>query len=102
MIDANSRYAQAPQAEIIQADGSTVRYIVPPILPQPDHYQPARRVRTTDSDRSDILAAQAYGQPTAWWLLANANGVAHPDDLTTTPDSLLVIPLPDLKGVNAG
>jgi hypothetical protein len=75
---------------------------VPPILPHPDHYQPARRVRITDSDRSDTLAAQAYGQATAWWLLANANTVAHPDQLTTPPDSLRVIPLPDLKGVNEG
>lgn len=98
MIDPNSRYATTPQAEISRPDGTLVRYIVPPLLPPPDSYQPARRVRVTDSDRSDILAAQAYGQATAWWLLANANTAAHPDQLTQPPNSIRVIPMPDLNG----
>ena len=49
----------------------------------------------TDSDRPDTLAARAYGQATAWYLLANANTVAHPDQLTETPGTGIDIPLPE-------
>ena len=95
MIDSNSRYATAPKAELTRADGSTVPHIVPPILPQIDSYTPARRHRVTDSDRADIIAARSYGQATAWWLLANANTTAHPDQITDTPGATRVIPMPD-------
>jgi len=95
MIDQNSRYANVQKTELTLADGSTVQYIVPPILPHPDHYSPARKHRVTDSDRADILAAQAYGQATAWWLIANANTAAHPDQITGTPGVTRVIPMPD-------
>lgn len=95
MIDLNSRYANAPEAELIRADGTVVRYIVSPILPHFDSYTPARLHRVTDSDRPDILAAKPYGQATAWWLLANANTAAHPDQITDTPGTTRVIPMPD-------
>ncbi len=98
MIDQNSRYATAPEAELIRADGSIVRHIVPPILPHPDSNTAARQHRVTDSDRPDILAAKAYGQVTAWWLLANANTAAHPDQITDTPGATRVIPMPDGGG----
>ena len=98
MIDQNSRYANAPEAELTRPDGSTVRYIVPPILPHPESYTPARQYRVTDSDRPDILAAKTYGQATAWWLLANANTAAHPDQIADTPGKTRVIPMPDGGG----
>lgn len=102
MIDQNSRYANAPEAELRLPDGTTLRYIVPPILPRPDHFVAARRHRVTDSDRADILAAQAYGQATAWWLIANANTAAHPDQITDPPGVSRVIPMPDATGDASG
>ncbi len=98
MIDPNSRYANAPEAEFSRPDGTTVRYIVAPILPHADSYTPARQHRVTDSDRPDIIAARSYGQATAWWLLANANTAAHPDQITDTPGETRVIPMPDGGG----
>ena len=98
MIDPNSRYNTAPEAELTRADGTTVRHIVPPILPHPDSYAAARLHRVTDSDRADILAAKTYGQATAWWLLANANTVAHPDQITEPAGVTRVIPMPDGGG----
>ena len=98
MIDQNSRYANAPETELTLADGTKLRCIVPPILPQPVSFQAAQHHRVTDSDRSDILAAQAYGQSTAWWLIANANTAAHPDQLTEAPGTTRVIPMPDASG----
>src|SRR5690606_16512332 len=95
MIDEKSRYAKTPQAELTRADGSTVRHVVPPILPHPESYMIARRHRVTDSDRPDILAAKTYGQATAWWLLANANTAAHPDQITEPAGAARNIPMPD-------
>lgn len=102
MIDRNSRYAAAPQAEQVTPDGQRLRYAVVPILPLP----PARIAGQTaaqiggqthvvaDSDRPDTLAARAYGQASAWWLIANANSAAHPDQLTDTPGTVRLIPVP--------
>ena len=95
MIDPNGRYANSRQAELERPDGSTVRHVVPPILPHPEDHAPARIHRVSDSDRADIIAAQTYGQATAWWMLANANTAAHPDQLTDPPGTRRVIPMPD-------
>lgn len=101
MIDANSRYANAPVTETARPDGSKVRHIVPPILPHPDAFGVAREHRVVDSDRADILAAKAYGQATGWSLIANANTAAHPDQLTGTPGDTRAIPMPDaMVGAN--
>ncbi|MEM9302729.1 MAG: hypothetical protein AAGE01_11485 [Pseudomonadota bacterium] len=98
MTDRTSRYANAPKAELTAPDGSVVRYLVPTLLPHPDEVQVAQRHRITDTDRLDTIAARAYGQATAWWLIANANTPAHPDQLTDPPGSLRVIPMPDPGG----
>ncbi|KQX25812.1 MULTISPECIES: hypothetical protein [Ensifer] len=98
MITATSRYAIATETEFTRPDGSKVRHIVPPILPHPEDHTVARQHRVTDSDRADIIAAQTYGQATAWWMIANANSAAHPDQLTAVPGAPLVIPMPDARG----
>ena len=95
MIDPTSRYASAKQAERTRSDGTIIRHIVPPILPHPEDHAAAQTQRMTDSDRADIIAARTYGQATAWWMLANANTAAHPDQLTEPPGVSRVIPLPD-------
>lgn len=98
MIDPASRYATAREAEHSRADGTVVRHIVPPILPHPDDHTIARRHRMADSDRTDILAARDYGQASAWWLIANANTAAHPDQLTEPAGVVRAIPMPDPAG----
>lgn len=95
MIDRKSRYANAPQNSLTGPEGTETHYVVPPILPHPEDYAHAQIHRVTDSDRPDTLAARAYGQATAWWLLANANTAAHPDQLTETTGEERVIPQPD-------
>jgi hypothetical protein len=95
MISKTSRYAAAPQASLVRADGTELHYVVPPILPHPDDHTRAQVHRVTDSDRPDTLAARAYGQATAWHMLANANTAAHPDQLTETPGAEIDIPMPE-------
>ncbi|MFZ1467462.1 MAG: hypothetical protein WAT09_00615 [Paracoccaceae bacterium] len=98
MITPTSRYAHAPEAEFTRSDGTTLRHIVPPILPHPEDVTVARQHRVTDSDRADIIAARTYGLATAWWMIANANTAAHPDQLTDVPGTALAIPMPDPTG----
>lgn len=98
MIDPTGRYASGRQAELERPDGRTVRHLVPPLLPHPDDHAPARIHRVSDSDRADIIAARSYGQATAWWMLADANTAAHPDQLTELPGTSRVIPMPDPAG----
>lgn len=92
MIDRNSRYAHATQSTLTSSNGEELRYILPPILPHPEDHPVAQIHRVTDSDRPDTIAARAYGQATAWWLFANANTSAHPDQLTENPGDERVIP----------
>lgn len=98
MIDHDSRYADAPVIEITAPDGQVIRYVVAPILPQPDSFAMAQLHRVSDSDRPDTLAARHYGQATAWWLLTNANTAAHPDQLLDQPGDEVSIPMPDTGG----
>ena len=98
MIDRNSRYANTPQASLIDAQGREVPHLVPPILPHPADHVAAQTHYITDSDRPDTIAARAYGQATAWWMLANANTAAHPDQLCDTVGAPRVIPSPDGTG----
>lgn len=93
MIDPASRYAEAPQQEREDTQGRKIRHIVPPILPHPDD-QPGMRQTVSDTDRPDTLAARVYGRPTAWWMIANANAVAHPDQLTEKPGEEITVPMP--------
>lgn len=98
MIDKDSRYASAPVVERTAPDGRVIRYALPPILPRPDSYTMALLHHVSDSDRPDTLAARHYGQATAWWLLANANTAAHPDQLLDRPGEGIVVAMPDLGG----
>lgn len=98
MIDANSRYANSPRATLTRADGVEVHYVLPRILPHPGDHVMAQMHRIADSDRPDTLAARAYGQATAWWMLCDANTSAHPDQLTETPGRDVVIPAPEGGG----
>jgi nucleoid-associated protein YgaU len=71
MISANSRYSQSTVVPGMNLDGSDVMVILftPPadVIVQYTYHQ------VTGSDRVDQLAARYYGDPTAWWKIANAN-----------------------------
>lgn len=98
MIDRTSRYSLAPTDEVTDANGRVCRFVVPPILPHPGDLVVAQHHQVSDSDRPDILAARAYGQATAWTLIANANTAAHPDQLTQPTGVSRVLPRPEGQG----
>lgn len=95
MIDPQSRYANAPRCSLTRPDGTEQSYLLPPILPHPDDHTLAQIHTVSDSDRPDTLAARAYGQATAWWMLCNANSAPHPDQLCDPVGVRRVIPRPE-------
>jgi hypothetical protein len=94
MFTADSRYFSQGTLEHVRADGETLRYVIPRILPPPGYAAVGIRHRATDSDRLDLLAWKNLGVPTAWWMIADANLVSHPAQLPGAPGSRVDIPLP--------
>ncbi|MFW5641557.1 MAG: hypothetical protein ACOCY0_02210 [Roseicyclus sp.] len=93
MIGQNSRYAGAPQAQLVEPDGSVRRHVVPPILPPARAWTQVVGHRVRDSDRLDLMATQAYGSPAAWVTIAGAQPVADPGQVLDTPGAEIALPV---------
>lgn len=98
MFDPQSRYANLETREHEAADGRKIRYVRRRLIPPKFSYQPASRVSITDSDRPDLLAYRNLGVPTAFWQIADANEVMHPDALTAEIMRAIIIPIPRRDG----
>ncbi|HEY0012012.1 MAG TPA: hypothetical protein VGB79_04075 [Allosphingosinicella sp.] len=94
MFTLKSRYAGQPVFETDRGDGVRVRYVAPRLLPEPADHGVATRHRTIEGDRLDLLAWRHLGNPAAWWMIADANRVAHPGELPGAPGDAVVIPVP--------
>ena len=94
MIDPDSRYADRPIDTLVTADGREIRYIRKRTLPRPDAMRVLTEVAVQDSDRLDLICARTYGNPGAWWRIADANEALDPTDLVATPGRRLKIPSP--------
>lgn len=94
MFDPQSRYARLETREHETAEGRRIRYVRRRLIPPKSSYQPASMVSITDSDRPDLLAYRNLGVPTAFWQIADANEVMHPDELTAEIMRAIVIPIP--------
>lgn len=89
-ISANSRYASS-QIIALDRDGQVINVIV-------GGQQQALTISyvshmVTDQDRLDNLANQYYGDPTAWWVIANANADTAGIDWTAlVPGTIIRVP----------
>ncbi|PZF95815.1 hypothetical protein [Micromonospora deserti] len=82
------RYADQPQLDVAQDDGTTRPMSTPRIsvAPRTDVVYPVRA-----GDRLDLLAAAALNDSTRWWVIADANPAA--DALTLEePGTMLAVP----------
>lgn len=81
MILQSSRYTNAVRVRATLADGSFKWAVL--FERASDNRNVTYKYRTAAmGDRFDILAAQEYGDPGLWWLLARANPqVFFPDDI---------------------
>lgn len=95
-----SRYADVGIATATVRDGAggtrEVRHLRRRPLPDPLGLPVLAWHPVSRDDRLDLVAARYLGDPTAFWLLADANGALDPDELVG-PDSegtLLAVPVP--------
>ncbi|MEU8460388.1 LysM domain-containing protein [Streptomyces sp. NPDC029003] len=95
-----SRYAGAEIATTAVADGAggtrEVRYLRRRPLPDPRRLAVLALHPVARGDRMDLVAARHLGDPTAFWLIADANGALDPDALVApeAEGTLLLIPIP--------
>ena len=88
--DAGSRYAGLPVIDVPAPDGGVRRLGAPRMAPAP----PLRgSFEVPPGTRLDLLALQAAGDSTRWWLLADANPWAdatrleRPGQIVDVPDA---------------
>lgn len=100
MFDSNSRYngLNTATTEISAGDGTTrtVRYVQRRVIPPPDDSLTVIEYTVTQADRPDNIAALYLGDPTAFWMICDANNVLSPNDLTDTPGRIVKIVLPQI------
>jgi hypothetical protein len=65
----NSRYATVVQVDVTLRDGRKAKVVKLRRLP-PAHGEP---MAVKGNDRLDIMAQRAYGEPTWFWHIADAN-----------------------------
>lgn len=95
---ANSRYAAEPLRKRIGSDGRRVVFVRPRPTPPPEAFQPGPPHQVVDSDRLDLIAWTSFGEPTAWWMLADANRATHPGEVLAEPGSNITLPVPGVPG----
>ena len=81
MIVEGSRYSQALVVRVTLSDGTYQWAVLAERWATPQSM--AYRYRTAqEGDRLDMLAAQEYGDPLLWWILARANPeIFYPDEI---------------------
>jgi nucleoid-associated protein YgaU len=89
-----SRYATTGTAVFTTPDGRSIAFLERRFLPDPAVFFVAQRVKVTDGDRLDNIAARTLGQAELYWRICDANGAMRPEDLTATPGRVLEITLP--------
>ena len=93
MFEANSRYANQEELTYRWADGEERRYIKRRFLPQPESQQIISQATIAEGQRLDHISARAYGDPTMFWRLCDANNSMKPEELEE-PNTSIKIPIP--------
>ncbi|MFJ1975554.1 LysM domain-containing protein [Streptomyces sp. NPDC087903] len=103
MFTAASRYQDVGTAQYEPPDGGApVPYVRRRLLPDPATLTPVAVHTVGEDDRLDRIAAAALGDPELFWLVADANPVLDPAELTARPGRRLVIALSAAAGSSHG
>ena len=91
----NSRYYRVAIGRYARDAGDPgVAYVLRRFIPQRRAIAIAAEHIVHSGDQPDLLAAQTVGDPELYWLIADANAVTDPFELTDTLGARVVIPLP--------
>lgn len=89
----SSRYHDAEIGVHIQPDGTPVRYAKRRLLPPlPTRDEDITDQTVSSGERPDHLGQRYFGDPAAWWRIADANPVLDPRELTAEPGRRIDIP----------
>jgi hypothetical protein len=75
-----------------QANGATVSYLAPRILPMTPPSGTVTQVRPEEVNRLDLIAYRALGNATLGWQIADANNAMDPFDLCSGSEAALQLP----------
>ncbi len=93
--DPDGRYARSEVRVRPGPDGKPVTYLARRFLPEPDALTIAGIVQTEPGERLDLFSARVQGVSTAWWRVADAHRLVHPDALEEPQLQRLKVPLPE-------
>jgi hypothetical protein len=98
----DSRYYGFSTLSYTGPNGQSFTYLARRFVPQPGrrNFSTVATHTIKQGDRLDLLAAKYLGDPLLFWLLCDANGAIHPDQLLETPGAILNITMP--QGVPGG
>jgi nucleoid-associated protein YgaU len=94
MFAPTSRYRDVETAELEGPDGRVVVYIRRRFLPPLAGVTVLAEHSVVGGDRIDNLSARYYGDPEAFWRIADANDAMRPADLTDEIGRVVVIAVP--------
>jgi hypothetical protein len=91
---ANSRYSGVPIGlHTPPGNARPVPYVLRRFIAQPHAIPVVAEHVVHAGARPDTLAATALGDPELYWLLADANAVIDPFELTDTPGARVLVPV---------
>ncbi len=98
MFDSTSRYYRLETATFTAPDGEPIAYKRRRFLPQAKDLPLLMEVRVEQSDRLDVIANRAIGNPEQFWRIADANDAMNPFDLVEPPGRALRVSVPQVEG----
>jgi hypothetical protein len=98
----DSRYYASAVLSCATPNGKTISYLARRFVPQPGgtNFSTLAQHTVKQGDRLDLIAAKYLGDPLLFWLLCDANGAVCPNELVSTPGTVLNITMP--QGVPGG
>ena len=89
-FDPTSRYYGNPTGCYVVGQGVKHVYVLRRFIPPASSFATLEMHVVVQGERYDTLAANYLGDPTQFWRLADANGVADPSDLETPGNSIRI------------
>lgn len=93
--DPDGRYADTPLRFRTGPDGVPVAYLARRFVPDPATLTIAGVAGMEPGERIDLFSARVQGTSTAWWRIADARRIIHPDALEQPQLQRLQVPLPE-------